>query len=129
MTKTKVMRLLLAAALVVSATPYASAQNAASNKAVFAYNPTGVSFRAMFDEIELFNLPSIIKTSSNGSLLLGLSMECSLYTYNSVTSTGGGSKNSTSARATVRAGSMSMARLQLLMEWSSASGCRRSVSR
>jgi hypothetical protein len=30
-------------------------------------------------------------------------MECSLYTYNNVTGTGGGAKNSSSARATVRA--------------------------
>jgi hypothetical protein len=103
MTKTKVMRLLFAAAIVVFAAPSASAQNAASNKAVFAYNPDGVSVSSFFDRVELFSLPSIIKTSSNGSLLLGLSMECSLYTYNSVTSTGGGSKNSSSARATVRA--------------------------
>ena len=88
MTKTEVMRLLFAAAIVVFAAPSASAQNAASNKAVFAYNPDGVSVSSFFDRVELFSLPSIIKTSSNGSLLLGLSMECSLYTYNSVTSTG-----------------------------------------
>jgi hypothetical protein len=127
MTKTKVMRLLFAAAIVVFAAPSASAQNAASNKAVFAYNPDGVSVSSFFDRVELFSLPSIIKTSSNGSLLLGLSMECSLYTYNSVTSTGGGSKNYQALGQLSEHGCMSMECWQHLMEWSSASGCRRSA--
>ena len=97
------VRWVVAAAIVAGVVPSALAQNAASNKAVFAYNPAGVSVRAFFEEVELFNLPSAIKTSSNGSLLLGLSMECSLWTFTSVTANGGGGKNSTSARATVRA--------------------------
>jgi hypothetical protein len=100
---TRVARLLLVVGIVAVAAPYASAQNAASNKAVFAYNPDGVAVTSFFDRVELFDLPSSIKTSTNGSLLLGLSMECSLYTYNSVTATSGGGKNSSSARATVRA--------------------------
>jgi hypothetical protein len=98
-----VTRLLLAAAITISTVSSAFAQNAASNKAVFAYNPTGVSVRSFFEEVELFNLPDAIKTSTNGSLLLGLSMECSLWTYNNVSANGGGAKNSASARATVRA--------------------------
>jgi len=94
---------LLLAVVIAASASSALAQNAASNKAVFAYNPTGVSVRAFFSQFELFNLPAAIKTSSNGSLLLGLSMECSLWTFNSVSTNGGGSKNSSSARATVRA--------------------------
>jgi hypothetical protein len=101
--KQTLIRLVVASAIVASMASGAFAQNPASNKAVFAYNPTGISVRAFFDQVELFNLPSAIKTSSNGSLLLGLSMECSLWTYNTVTGTGGGGKNSSSARATVRA--------------------------
>lgn len=96
-------RLLVAAALVAIVTPSAFAQNAASNKAFFAYNPAGVSVRNFFEGVKLFDLKDAIKTSTNGSLLLGLSMECSLWTYNSVATNGGGSKNSSSARATVRA--------------------------
>ena len=101
--KQRLARLLVAAAMAASVVPSAFAQNAASNKAVFAYNPTGVAVSSFFTQVELFNLPSAIKTSSNGSLLLGLSMECSLWTYNSVSTNGGNAKNSASARATVRA--------------------------
>jgi hypothetical protein len=65
----------LAGVFVTSVTASASAQNAASNKGVFAYNPTGISVTPFFNQFELFNLSDAIKTSTNGSLLLGLSME------------------------------------------------------
>ena len=78
MGKTTVARALLAIGIAVSVASNASAQSSASNKRVFAYNPDGVSVTSFFDRVELFNLADVIKTSSNGSLLLGLSMECSL---------------------------------------------------
>jgi hypothetical protein len=99
----RLARRLVVLAIVGSITPAALAQNSASNKALFAYSPNGVGVASFFDNVVLFNLPAAIKTSSNGSLLLGLSMECSLWTYNNVTGTSGGGKNSASARATVRA--------------------------
>ena len=102
MTRTFI-RLAVAAAIIAIVAPAAFAQSSASNKAFFAYNKDGVSVTSFFDKVPLFDLPNAIKTSSNGSLLLGLSMECSLWTNTIVTSNGGGGKNSASARATVRA--------------------------
>lgn len=99
----RLARLLVVLTIVGCVTPSVFAQNAASNKALFAYNPNGVAVTSFFNNVVLFNLPAAIKTSSNGSLLLGLSMECSLWTYNNVTGSSGGGKNSASARATVRA--------------------------
>ena len=81
----------------------AFAQSSSSNKAFFAYNPTGVSVTDMFTDTVLISAPNGLKTSTNGSVLIGLSMECVLWTNTSVTSTSSGGKNSSSARATVRA--------------------------
>lgn len=93
----------VAIALVFLLQSFAFAQSPSSNKAVFAYNPSGVAVTPFFNNQPLFSLPGAIRTSTNGSLLIGLSMECALLTYNSVTSTTGGGKNSSSSRATIRA--------------------------
>jgi hypothetical protein len=96
---------LFAVALVVGVfvPGWAFAQSAASNQAFFAYNPDGVTVTNMFTDVSLIKVPSALKTSTNGSVLIGLSMECVLWTNTSVTSTSGGGKNSASAQATVRA--------------------------
>lgn len=95
----------LAVALLVAAlgTSPAFAQSPASNKAFFTYNPGGVTTTDMFTDMHLISAPNALKTSTNGGVLIGLSMECVLWTNTSVTSTTSGGKNSSSARASVRA--------------------------
>ena len=95
----------LTVALLVAAlgTSLAFAQSPASNKAFFTYNPGGVTATDMFTPTNLISAPNALKTSTNGGVLIGLSMECVLWTNTSVTSTTSGGKNSSSARATVRA--------------------------
>jgi hypothetical protein len=93
----------VALAIAVFAPGWAFAQSTASNKAFFAYNPDGINVSNMFTDVSLIKVPSALKTSTNGSVLIGLSMECVLWTNTSVTSTSGGGKNSASGQATVRA--------------------------
>jgi hypothetical protein len=93
----------VALAIAVFAPGSAHAQSTASNQAFFAYNPDGITVTNMFTDVSLIKVPSALKTSTNGSVLIGLSMECVLWTNTSVTSTSGGGKNSASAQATVRA--------------------------
>src|SRR5688572_18959363 len=93
----------LTVVLTLSLCGLAFGQSPASNKAVFAYNPNGIAVTTLFNNVSLINAPAAIKTSTNGDLLIGLSMECVLWTNNIVTATSGGGKNSVSARATVRA--------------------------
>jgi hypothetical protein len=95
----------LAVALAVSvfAPGWSFAQSTASNKAFFAYNQDGVTVTALGFEASLIKVPAALKTSTNGAVLIGLSLECVLWTNTSVTSTSGGGKNSASAQATVRA--------------------------
>jgi hypothetical protein len=93
----------VALAIAVFAPGSTHAQSTASNQAFFAYNPDGITVTNMFTDVSLIKVPSALKTSTNGSVLIGLSMECVLWTNTSVTSTSGGGKNSASAQATVRA--------------------------
>lgn len=93
------------------------AQNNASNKAFFA-KTNGVSLAPLesscdgFDDpvkgaacsdwIKVLELNDVIKTSSVGALEAAVSMECALWTYNTVTATSGGGKQTSSARAGVQ---------------------------
>jgi hypothetical protein len=93
----------VALAVAVFAPGWSFAQSTASNKAFFAYNPDGITVTPLGFDASLIKVASALKTSTNGSVLIGLSMECVLWTNTSVTSTSGGGKNSASAQATVRA--------------------------
>jgi len=79
------------------AVPTVNAQNVASQKAYFGasdveiLNPTAKQVVAH----------GYIKTSTVGDLLVGFSMECSLWTSTSTTATKGGGKTTSTARAAV----------------------------
>lgn len=93
------------------------AQNPASNKAFFASDSDGVDLGmfdqactdAVFDDVlpgslcsawnTVFWLPEAFKTSNNGAGEAAVSLECAIWTYNTVTATSGGGKKSSSARA------------------------------
>jgi len=95
------------------------AQSSASNKAFFAAGTNTVALAAVgsscagsgFDPpvpgaactpwIPIFNLQGVIKTSSVGALQADVSLECALWTYNTVTATSGGGKQTSSSRAGV----------------------------
>ena len=84
----------------------ASAQSAASNKAFYASagnEITVVNLSGNNSPVTLFNIPAALKTSSNGGVSAILSMECALWTYNTVTATNGGGKSSSSSRAAITA--------------------------
>jgi hypothetical protein len=88
----------------VIAMPVVHAQNAASNKAFFASARDEllvVSVGANNSPVTLFDIPAALKTSNNGGVSATLSMECALWTYNTVTATNGGGKNSSSSRAAI----------------------------
>ncbi len=92
----------------------------ASNKAFFAAGTNTVTLAALgstcagtgFEPplqaaactawVPLFNLNDIVKTSSVGALEAAVSAECALWTYNTVTATSGGGKQTSSARAGVQ---------------------------
>jgi hypothetical protein len=96
--------------------PMAFAQNPASNKAFFAKGG-GIDF-AVFNQsctgsafdpptagticspwMTVFDLNDVIKTSSVGAIQAGLSMECALWTYNTVTAVSNQGKSTSSSRA------------------------------
>jgi len=87
---------LLAVVGMLLAVPPAHAQNVASQKAYFGSGET-----------EILNpsggvvLSGYMKTSSVGDLLIGYSMECALWTSTSTTTTKGGTKTTSTARAAV----------------------------
>jgi len=109
----------LAVMLVLATSSFAFAQNAASNKAFFASHPQGCStvdpdqkgciVLASFtggpttSEVTLFTIDQALKTSNGGAASAILSMESVLWTFNTVTAINGGGKNSSSARATIKA--------------------------
>ena len=80
--------------------PAAYGQSASSAQAYFGSTQNGVTVADMFSPTKLFS--GQLKTSNVGSILAGVSMECVLWTYTSTTATSGGSKNSSSARASVK---------------------------
>lgn len=95
------------------------AQSPASNKAFFAAGTATVTLATLtsscggsgFDVpiagavcspwVPIFDLNDIIKTSSVGALEAAVSLECALWTYNTVTATSGGGKQASSSRAGV----------------------------
>lgn len=97
----------------------ALAQNAASNKAFFSAGTSTVTLAALGSTcagsgfgpptpgtactawIPIFDLNDVLKTSSNGAIEAAVSLECSLWTYNTVTATSGGGKQTSSSRAGV----------------------------
>jgi len=79
--------------------PSLQAQNVASDKAFFASTQSGVTLTDMFTDVTI--LSGQIKTSSVGSVLTGVSMECALWTNTITTATSGGGKNTTTAQAAV----------------------------
>ncbi len=112
-------KLFVAMILVVLVSGLAFAQNPASNKAFFAAGTSTVTLAALgsscagsgFDPptpggactpwVPIFNLNDVIKTSSVGAIEAAVSLECALWTYNTVTATSGGGKQTSSARAGV----------------------------
>lgn len=102
----KVLHLIAVAGAFVLMSPVANAQNAASNKAFFASSKNEVTVAnvtANSSPVTLFNIPAALKTSSTGGVSAILSMECALWTYNTVTATNGGGKSSSSSRAAITA--------------------------
>jgi len=94
------------AAAVVLTSPIANAQSAASNKAFFASAKNELTVASVGTgntTITLFDIPAALKTSSNGGVSATLSMECALWTFNTVTATNGGGKSSSSSRAAITA--------------------------
>lgn len=89
-------RFLVMASVVALAVPTADAQSVASQKAYFGSGTTEIV--GPNGDIEL---EGYIKTSSVGDLLIGVSMECALWTGTSTTATKGGAKTSSTARAAV----------------------------
>jgi hypothetical protein len=86
----------------------ASAQNAASNKAFFAKNTTGITFAPVSGAgfsapITLISVPAALKTSSGGAASATVSMESVLSTYNLTTAIVNGGKSSSSSRAAIKA--------------------------
>ena len=82
----------------------AHAQNAASNKAFFASATDEllvVDVNVNNSPVTLFNIPAALKTSSTGGVSVILSMECALWTFNTVTATNTSGKSSSSSRATI----------------------------
>jgi hypothetical protein len=97
--------LAVASALVLTST-LANAQNAASNKAFFASSTnqlTVANVNGNNSPVTLFDIPAALKTSSTGGVSAILSMECALWTYNTVTATNGQGKSSSSSRAAITA--------------------------
>ncbi len=112
-------KLFIAMMLVVLFSGLAFAQNPASNKAFFVAGTNTVTLAALgsscagsgFDPptpggactpwVPIFNLNDVIKTSSVGAIEAAVSLECALWTYNTVTATSGGGKNTSSSRAGV----------------------------
>ena len=84
--------------------PAVHAQSAASNKAFFASAKDEilvVNVNGNNSPVTLFDIPAALKTSSNGGVSAVLSMECALWTYNTVTATNGSGKSSSSSRAAI----------------------------
>ena len=80
--------------------PVALAQSTSSAQAYYGSTQNGVTVADMFSPTMLFS--GQLKTSNVGSILAGVSMECTLWTYTSTSATSGGGKNSSSARASVK---------------------------
>ena len=102
----KLGKLVGVALALVFVAPAAQAQNTASNKAFYASAGDEVLVVKVGTDnspVTLFNIPAALKTSSNGAVSAILSMECALWTYNTVTATNGGGKSSSSSRAKITA--------------------------
>ena len=81
------------------------AQNAASNKAFFAKNTSGLTFATVSGTsspvVTLISVPAALKTSNGGAVSATLSMETLLSTYNITTAIVNSGKSSSSSRATI----------------------------
>src|SRR5437773_1026882 len=102
----KLLPVIAVASAFVLASSVANAQSAASNKAFFASSTNDVTVAkvaANNSPVTLFDIPAALKTSSTGGVSAILSMECALWTYNTVTATNGGGKSSSSSRAVITA--------------------------
>lgn len=90
------LSLLAVVSLLLLAVPAVQAQNVASQKAYFGSGTTEI-LNPKGDLV----LSGQIKTSSVGDLLIGVSMECALWTATSNTATKGGGKTTSTSRAAV----------------------------
>ncbi len=90
------LSLLVMASVLALAVPPAHAQSVASQKAYFGSGTTEI-----VGPNGDVGLEGYLKTSSVGDLLIGVSMECALWTGTSTTATKGGNKSSSTARAAV----------------------------
>ena len=96
------------AAAVCLMTGLISAQNAASNKALFAKSVNQVTLGAISGNgygpvVTLFDIPAAFKTSNGGAASATLSMEAALWTYNLTNAIVNGGKASSSSRAAIKA--------------------------
>lgn len=102
----KALHVLAVASVFVLTSTVANAQSAASNKAFFASATNGLTVANVSGNnspVTLFDIPAALKTSSTGGVSAILSMECALWTYNTVTATNGNGKSSSSSRAAITA--------------------------
>jgi hypothetical protein len=93
------------AGAVFLASSVANAQSPASNKAFYASATdelTVVNVGVNNSPVTLLDIPAALKTSSVGGVSAIVSIECSLWTFNTVTSTSGAGKNTTSSRAAIK---------------------------
>ena len=94
----RILIALAALSIAALAAPAAHAQNVASQKAYFSHGETEI-LGTDGDTI----MSGAIKTSGVGDMMISVSMECSLWTSTSTTSTKGGGKSSSTSRAAVNA--------------------------
>jgi len=104
----KLLPVIAVASALVLASSVANAQNAASNKAFFAKNTTGITFAPVSGAgysapITLISVPAALKTSNGGAVSATVSMESLLSTYNLTTAIVNGGKSSSSSRAGIKA--------------------------
>src|SRR5437764_13862727 len=104
----KLLPVIAVASALVLASSVANAQNAASNKAFFAKNTTGITFAPVSGAgysapITPISVPAALKTSNGGAVSATVSMESLLSTYNLTTAIVNGGKSSSSSRAGIKA--------------------------
>jgi hypothetical protein len=104
----KLLPVIAVASALVLASSVANAQSAASNKAFFAKNTTGITFAPVSGAgysapITLISVPAALKTSNGGAVSATVSMETLLSTYNLTTAIVNGGKSSSSSRAGIKA--------------------------
>src|SRR5262245_4970451 len=104
--RTVVLSVLVLMSFVIVGVPNATAQNAASNIAFFVAGANTITLASTSPNgvgpvVTILNAPNSIKTSSVGALQASVSLECSLWTFTTVTASSGGGKQTVSSRAGV----------------------------